>query len=601
MNRYETMWIDAQKHLYSYLQIFPFTQEKREDESYNIDAIDKNAVKYKTIVMADCDRSKLKVIRATKKNSCIDILDLENLANQIAGNVVAFEMDDRKISFVCGSSSCYPLYFYVDASGIRLSNKLAPLASALRDKLDEVGVAQYLNAGYVIGKRTFFRNISKLCPGQSAVFDMQTLSLTLREFSDVWNEEHSLSINETVYRLSLILHGLAHSLFVDASDNDVSLMFSGGWDSRLILAAMLATPGAEKLHLSCYENSEIVSDEMELVQKIATRFGLPLHALKALLDPAEIEYMREIFVCAEVCCFPEWYMAGRVAASRGANTLVSGILGEVIGGHYGPMDISGVGGRLQQAFLPSCDGRFQKLSCANALSMIKKRVAVLPWFFTAKSEDIIESIEADLDGELQRYQSRGITTGARFAEAYYTENRGMQHFSEQAAAARAHLNVSFPFADYALLKLSASTPHHWRYGNRLTRRLVKKIYPALLDYRTAAVLVPTKYPVALQEFSRMVRKSRDEVQTRVHIRSKGAISSLPRSYRTCEYLRDSKKFDVLLDYLTIPNIDKEGLRKLLRKIDAYEVSTPVWHMFWQMTKLLRVEFYGRYASSSNDA
>lgn len=513
------------------------------------------------------------------------------------GNVLLYDDDTAVVHVMRDWSSCFPTYFTKYKNNFMVSSSILPLAQAINAEVDWTGMVEYMLSGYCVGSRTQFVNISRLCPGQLLSYSMEKGDYAIQETSRLWSRQMlDREFEDVVANMAGHLSAFWERHYVTDADR-IGIMLSAGWDSRLALATLLSSKNKRDCLAVTYENSAKTSRETTIVQEISRELGLNFRPEKAILDPSNIEFLCKVFTGTETCCFPEWYYIGDVFHSAGVERITCGILGEVLGGHYG---LGFIGNFFQKAFnflstyIKAGD---DALSLHQAEEILVKLHATIPWYVKGDSDfrhkDVLDEIDSDVRQSVHRYRNRGIESGNRLLEAFITEHRGMGHIAEQALSARGKVDIVLPFADRPIMEEATSIPMNHRIHNRLTKALIDRLCPELLNFPTAAILVPAKYPLLVQEFSRAVRILGDATATQLLTRTKGRLALSATSYRDCEYLRQGDQLAKILDYISLECLDKRAFRRRIEALKYYKETTPPWFFFWQLMKLLTLDFMYR--------
>jgi hypothetical protein len=546
----------------------------------------------------DGERSVYRLLNSATTDTCRNILDLQTNRSQVPpeckGNILVYDDNSSKVCIFRDWSSCFPIYFTRYKGNFIVCSYITPLAEVTNAEIDQIGMVEYMLSGYSIGSRTQFKNISKLCPGQIGFISMPTGNLEIKETSRLWsgsgqNEDVTQGKDKVVQRLGSIWE---ENLRIESGAPNLGVMLSAGWDSRLVLSSILSRYKNTEFLCVTYENSHKQSRETDIVNAIVKKLKLRHQNEKAILNPSNIDSFYNIFRKTETCCFPEWSQIGKSLSDQGINLVTCGILGEVLGGHYGQGFIGSGLDKIIHFVKTYFNMKTSCLSVEEAADALCRYHLIIPWYINdgLNKTLLLEGIRGDLNQVTERYLNRGITEGERLLEAFITEHRGMGHIAEQSLAVRGHIDITLPFADRSIIETVTDLPHRYKINNKLTKALINKLCPQLLAFPTAAILVDTNYPIVIQEASRFFRIVIDKVSSTAFIRSKGNITHPLIWYRNCEYLRQGDSFKSLLNYISLEYLDKKRFESLIDKVKDYRDHTPLWFLFWQLTKLLTLDF-----------
>jgi hypothetical protein len=361
----------------------------------------------------------------------------------------------------------------------------------------------------------------------------------------------------------LLCQAASRAVPIEAS---AALMMSGGWDSRTLLA--LARPDPE--NLLAYFHGDPASRELRLVRSLCRYAGTPLHVTDIASAAWDLSTIEGDFAEVESAIFPHWIHAGRALSSRECDVAVSGVFGEILGGHYGETMLTRGGSKIS-AFLRlllASDSRAGS-SRRSTLELARLSFAVPsldpPRFLDAgylrQHTGLLDEVNQAIARDLDRLEARGVDTGENLTEAFIAEHRGAQYIGAQALSTRGKIGVSAPFLDPPLLEAVSRVPMRLRLHNRVNRQLLKRLAPRLLRSPLAATLVPARAPLLIQELSRGVRKAYEEVGWAAHLRSGGRIPSPRLGWVNFEFLRDGNLFAALIDDLTAEFWDRDALER----------------------------------------
>ena len=122
-----------------------------------------------------------------------------------------------------------PLYYYLDYDAIAFASELKSLVliSFFQRQIDWEALWQFLTLGYILAPHTPYRNVYKLLPGHSLVFDQKTGEYEIQKY---WSMpdlfEASPCKSETEYR--------------EAFRNSSSIVFKVVWLAMCLLVLFSA-------------------------------------------------------------------------------------------------------------------------------------------------------------------------------------------------------------------------------------------------------------------------------------------------------------------------------------------------------------------------
>lgn len=502
------------------------------------------------------------------------------------GNYALLSADRRTLILMSDWSGIIPLYCARAGDGFIFSSLLAPLARAVEAEPDHISVMEFLRGGYITDGRTLFDGVHRLQAGQVIRFSLDT-GLTCEETSPLWSGEQDIDPESaTEAARTYLREALRASL--DGSSG-VTLMMSGGWDSRTLLAGMSRSSNGS---LAAYSHGASGSRELGIVRRLCQRTGVPLR-FEPIDDRIFDPDLRGIGGSrAENLLFPHWLRAGRL--HEGGDTLVAGVLGEVLGGHYGPAMLERGLSRVFEVAFPLFTGRSTRRArgdkaFAAASDHLRQHPEGPRWYLDADFEeslcDLTDRINERIVWSLRRLQRRGVDDPVRLIEAYISEHRAAQYFAAQLLNSRAYTDVSFPFAQPEFLHFASTLPFPIKIHNSLNRKLILRESPELLREPTAAMLVPAYAPVPVQEISRMIRKGVDAGRGLIPGRRRSTSRS---GWVDFTFLRGSRHLEVLVDSLESEIWDRASIRQRIAELQTAPV-TALHPFFDQFSKILTVD------------
>lgn len=489
------------------------------------------------------------------------------------GNVAALDLKSGSCFLAVEPLGAYPLYYSRVAGGLMFSSLLRPLARALSYvaplELDQIAIIELLQADYMLAGRSHFRGIRRLMPGQTVKYDQDSESLVLSEASDLWSASEGGAGARTAELCWERLQQAVHSCFDDSADT--ALMFSAGWDSRTLLAAMRAHPGLDRL--VCYVHGDLQSRELAIAGRICRDLEVRFTAEPLVSEVYSAERLEHVFARTESVDV-NWEQASRILKGFGVGCITSGVYGEVLGGHYGSVmlmrgirQLTGLASELiPRPRRPSPQG---SIDLDRLVGPLTRRNQKRPFHLRPEvwEQDplIVKKIESDVRAELQRLVRRGVRDDDALVEAFITEHRGAQYASAQMRSCRANVDVAMPFTDVPLARLASAICHHDKVVNSLNRQMLRKYAPKLCAYPTSATLVPASWPISTQEASRFVRRSYERTRWQLYSMTNGAVSFPHFGWWQFEFLSDGEVFHSILDSLQADLWDRAAVAQ---RIDA---------------------------------
>ena len=366
---------------------------------------------------------------------------------------------------------------------------------------------QFLGTGTVFGNRSFYDGIRKLEP--ATVFRFR--GGRLYESRVYWN------IAEKFYDRASATDGL-HRVgagLVDAMDRISSaypsplLDLTGGYDSRCVVAAMLASGG----RFTAIVNGDDESPDVRVARDIASEFAIELlHMRRDQVDPAQIWKLAQRALQLtdgeyDVLLYFPTMLAHERSAVR-FDISVNGSNGEITKGYWYELLFPRTGAR------DSFDA--QKIA-AKRFTYEEDPAPLLAHRFE-------KSLTGDIADLIDAYNEplRGLPNTALLDNAYLSLR--MQRWQGRIASSTQRIwpGVS-PFMFSAVMEAALATPGTARNRLRFTRRLIESLNP-----RLAAMPLEQGYPatpVRLRNLHRfalpMTREFSGKVARRLGVASAG--------------------------------------------------------------------------------
>jgi asparagine synthetase B (glutamine-hydrolysing) len=499
------------------------------------------------------------------------------LTEASVGNAAVVDSVSGTWELAADWTGSFPVYYAERDGCLLFSSRLRPLARVLEAAPDPVGICEFMRSEYTFDGRTFFAGIRRVLPGQVLTFSPDSRHLAVRETSAAWAESDPQRREDAAAASEAAWEALDRAIRRDTEGAGMhALMLSAGWDSRLLLAALLESPGAQALF--AYSHGDLRSRELKIVGDICRTLGLRWHAEPLAGPMYELETLRRCFDRVEHILFPPWYRAGALLAEAGTRSVMSGIYGEILGGHYGAaMLLRGArkaGSALGPLFgLPTLTDQGGDAGRTEALALLRRWVGGRPRFladtFWAGAPGIDEAIDADIAADLARLERRGVTSAHQLIEAFVAEHRGTQYINAQALTCRASLDVAIPFADRELLTLASRMRIGLKAQNAITRRILRRHASGLLRFPTSASLFPAGMPILAQEASRAGRRLAEDAIWRLHHATRGRIGPLRTGSRNLEFLRSGERLRDLAGDLRGDLWDRRALDRSLANAASY--------------------------------
>jgi len=498
--------------------------------------------------------------------------DLLTLGPSCKGNLALVDPHSGFWFLAAEWSGTFPLYYLVTDQGLIFCSRQKPLAHLCGSRPDPLGVVESVCFNYTLAGRTFFQNLRRLRPGEVLSYDPASKTLTSRETSQAWCKKLAADLEPNDIAdegWQALMKAVKQAL--PASQRHAVLV-SGGWDSRILLAAAVSqTP---PLPLCGYTHGDITSREFRITQAMCRSLSIPLRAEPLDDRLFDLGRLAGYFARTENIVFSHWHRAGRVLSESGVNCVSAGVSGEVLGGRYGyTQRLQGWAKAVSVAsvLLGLPTGHVQrKSSPRQVIDFFRVQQLSKPWFlsddFWQSIENPTESVNADIEMDLRQLLQRGVADPDQLAEAFILEHWGVQYQSAQILSCRSSVDVAIPFVDRDLLMLASGAPARIKIHNSLNRAILGRHARPLLKFPSAATLVPASWPMLLQEMSRAVRRTCEDSMWKLHFLSRGRVSPPRFSWVNFEFLRSGKSLRAVLEDLCTPLFDRKALGRRIEDV-----------------------------------
>lgn len=505
------------------------------------------------------------------------------LETPCVGTIAVVSADECRLLLATDPTGTFPLYLCQHAGGLLYSSLLRPLARAVGAEPHEIAALEFLRQAYTVGDKTLYRGIRRLLPGQAVLYNDGRL--TVIERSEAWTKTERM----TRKRAAAVAWGrLVQSMERAIPQHNATLMMSGGWDSRTLLAAATAT----RRPFGTYAHGDTTSRELQLARSLSHDIGVDCHLEPIdlrILDPALLEVG---FRRTENLVFPHWHRAGRLLAERGVSCVFAGVYGEILGGHYGPaMLMASPLGKMSSVASLLLVGRHfipDKNRRTAAIDFLRLRSLPRHWYLRRDYEmslgDPLALMNEDIKASIGRLERRGVSEPEALIEAFISENRGTQHINAQLRSVRAWTNVAAPFAGGEIFTFATRVPIGAKVHNSLNKRMIASHTPLLLRRSMAATLVPASAPILMQEASRAVRKALQRVNCSYVGQNVGWVNF--------EFLRGSHFLQSIIEELRSDRWDKKSMYDTVKKMEL-NGSASMHPLFDQFAKILTVDYMFR--------
>ena len=514
-----------------------------------------------------------------------------------SASVATFRLESDGWELRADFAGAFPIYYTAERGCFLFSTQLRPLAIMLGAEFDAAGMAEFVRLGYTIGSRTRFSGIRRLLPGECLRSRADETGFLLSQ-ADAFGPE---ATPENLGAVWQELESATRRQFTGYSPAGV--MTSGGWDSRFLLS--LLRKCAPDASLVCYSYGNSASREIRIATEIAKL--AEAQPVIAGLDAGllDVVRLREYYEAADSLLFPHWRSAGARLRALGFKVGMAGVLGEVLGGHYGPPFYFSGKAKASRVYR-SLLGFDSRSMAASDLSQFREYFLPggrlpKPWSVDKQwwgdHPEITETVQSDLALEMERLSGLGALNSTQLIERFTAEHRGARYQVEQLRALGTQIGVGSPFLDTSVVKFLRAIPFEQRLYNRLAARLLASYDMRYANLPLAATLLPAAMPTAVREISRGLRVGAERLQDLLHKANRRLIRRSNYSYVDFSFVGEPPVIEPLVDELRSDVWDKKALRYHYLKYSALPAGErPNLHpQFDQILKNLTVEWDSRTA------
>ena len=555
------------------------------------------------IIAVDGEISLYENIKKNIKKNYNKLFEIRNdeieLTSLCKGNIAVY--DDRKNVMYLGSeiSGGFPLYYYINKNCFIFSSFLKPIKNIIDLTIDHVGLVEFLRSGYFLAGRTFFREVKRLLPGEILRYDGNKNELKLIDKSEAWignSEEHNIEaiVEKSIEKLNLA----KKRCYIDSKVH--SILFSAGWDSRLILALM--KKDNENVQVKCYFHGDLESRESRIAEKLCKETGVDC-LVNALDDSLfDLDFLGNSFKKSENVVFPHFHKAGIILKEHGVDSASCGVFGEMIGGKYGWRIMKGSIGRAgffasKLLGIKRKNKKEDKYAYEEVRNEIELKSLPKPWYLTKTLwndlPNIKDEINSDISFELKRLKNRGVITKDQIYEAYISEHRATYHTMAQLLSLRSSIDIINIFCDKEFFIYASKVPMDLKYHNRLTKRLIHNFSPDMLNYPTSAILVSGKRNLFVQEGSRLFRKIYEDTKWKRYYYSKEKKDVPHFSWPNFEFLRSGGALMELGHDLNCQIFDRNAIIRLINEAKSFKYKLPMHQVSSQLLKIYTADLMFR--------
>lgn len=215
----------------------------------------------------------LEKIERDISNSC----DLSSSINELKGRFGIIVIYDEGVLAIVDKLRSVPL-FYTEASPYIISDLASTVETKIGAKniiLDEEGILELRMAGFTTGRKTIYKNIRSILPGEIIHYHHASKSIdSIKYFSYIPDKGFNSTANNFKEELEELLLFIFTRVKEYANGRQIVIPLSAGFDSRLVVS-LLKILGTK--NIITYSYGKRRHYDVETASKISEKLNIPWH------------------------------------------------------------------------------------------------------------------------------------------------------------------------------------------------------------------------------------------------------------------------------------------------------------------------------------
>ena len=368
-----------------------------------------------------------------------------------------------EVQIITSNTGAMHYFYYYDGNRFSHGQHILEIVQELKLewKWDWLSVGDLCEQENLTENRTMHKEIKRIPPGGILRFDGR-LTVWSTSFIDTIKETDSNAVD------AVDIFNEETSRWVS---NNTFLSLSGGFDSRVILSAMLK----EKIYPTLVTLGDQRSTDIQVAGRIANRFALQHRIVQLSLDDffKEAEHISYITNGSKPACHWHTYLYPKKVGVGKDHTFFVGTLGEFARCYYLDKGIISI---LLDGFAGVTQEAFWRLKLKRHRTFKKTELNLL-------SDDLRGQLEEE--SMIERAQrnarlSRGglLSGGCR----YYLEQRVPNFYANGIRMYNDSTQWRSPFHNINWLKAIWCLSENWKLGSNWHRLAITRNYPELLNF-----------------------------------------------------------------------------------------------------------------------
>lgn len=432
---------------------------------------------------------------------------------------VLADIDENQIEIWNDELGQRLLYLYKDENFFCFAPEVKAILALKKDEctIDTDGLCDYINYGYPLGTKTFFKEIHLLKPGSHIIFGKNKSQTRISTYHVCFDEDKNADINTYIDELAATYPVILRSMTCDYSSHLIPL--TGGLDSRFILGNAVKIG----LHPTCYTHGSRRCLDYKIAREVST-------ALKTKHDLIQIDPIwlvdnakRFVFYTDGMVFLQPATLLGVMNCYNSSPTetcFLNGIFGGPINfgsGYFNLTDYNGYKG----------DSNSELNSLKRTLFIENRNEAFWKTFSDEFRLLLKKNMTDSLKTEFEKHKHAGPSFYQK-KDSFFIQNR-LLRLMNMIDVNRFHWHDHFALSHPKLFTFYRRMPGKWKLNRYFLYEYFKKIFPELasIKYKSTGANLYCQ-PSTIQNRQKKVRQN--------------ALYGLERLFKGKICLYDSNKY-----------------------------------------------------------
>jgi asparagine synthase (glutamine-hydrolysing) len=404
-----------------------------------------------------------------------------------------YDVKEKKLILSRDRAGKKPLYYYWDGKKFIFGSEIkAILAHGIKKEINKEALDFYLTSGYITSPSSIYKNVFKLEPRQTLVFDLAKKSISKSYYYELPKYRPSYDRKMLVEKGRELLKDATRLRMI--ADVPVGAFLSGGLDSSAVVAAMSEFTDISKLHTFSigFDGKYDETEYMEIVRKALHTKHHHMYfkedSFHKLVD--RISYYYDEPFC-DTSMFPT-YEVSRLAREH-VTVSLSGDGGDEIFGGYETHRVASIVEslrRLPKGLRKMLYSAIPDINIYSPMGKIKEALRLS----IAKPEDFYADMGVSIAYKSEAYRKWSSDNMKKmlelsnddFVEAVIKYDLFYNSIPDNFLvkvdrASMAHaLEARCPFLDYRFIEYSSTIPVKWKVSPFRTKILMREVIKEML-------------------------------------------------------------------------------------------------------------------------